>query len=268
MLSKEILDEIESGKISSRRQLYKKIGRSKKLLQWLNDQNILLPMIWNKEIFEKKLLHISDTRASENWNLTRLAKKYYGSWNSALANVRGNINRHTYSHLSDVDLIEKIYAFIKTFHRLPMREEFNGKHDDYPYWEAYVSRFNLKRWSDIFRLLDLSTITYYYDTKHGYGNIILFDSKVFLSRQEYLIAKYLVDQKIEYEKEVPYGNSHHIFDFYLPKFDVYIEYYGIGTSDYKKRIEDKRTFYNGRYVIEIFKHDNTVGKLALEVQRL
>lgn len=268
MLTKSILDEIESGTISSRRQLYKKVGRSKKLLQWLNDNEILIPVKWNKEMLDKEIGRLTDTRACSNWNLVRLAKKYYGSWNIALSNVNGTVNQHRYLHLSDSEMLETLYSFIRKFQRLPLREEFDGSTLERPYWESFVNRFHLKKWSNVFGLLNLSNITYYYDKKHGYGNVIPFNGDICLSRQEYLIAKYLVKNKIEYEKEFPYGNSNFIFDFYLPSFDVYIEYYGINTQDYKERIEEKRQFYDGRKVIEIFKHDNTVGKLASEVQRL
>ena len=41
LLDTNVLEKIEKGEIASRRQLYKFTGRSKKLLQWLNDNKVL-----------------------------------------------------------------------------------------------------------------------------------------------------------------------------------------------------------------------------------
>ena len=270
VLSEEILKKIKRGEITSRRQIYKIRGRSKKLIQWLNDNEILVPTKtkWSKERIIKEIQRQENPKAANDYNLAKQAWKHFGSWNNALYTATGKINQYRYTELSDEEMLKKITFFIKKFRRLPLREEFDGSSLDRPYWEAFIIRFNISKWSDVFGLIDLTGIEYYFDKKHGFGTVILFDEKVFLSRQEYLIAKYLVENSIDYEKEVPYGNSNYIFDFYLPKYNTYIEYYGIETSDYKKRIDEKRNFYNGRKVIEIFKHDNTIKKLDLEVQRL
>lgn len=272
MLSKNILDKIESGEIKSRRQLYRKVGRSKKLLNWLNNNNILIPNKWDKGRVKSELLKLERNlgripRANDDPNLTARAQKYYGKWNFALNEVFGNVNQRRYDHISDNELLDTIMKYIKKYQKLPLREEFDGSSDKRPYWEVYCNRFNVSKWSDIFGLLDLSNIKIF-PNNHGYGQVNIIEGIVFLSRQECLIGKYLIKNKINFEKEVPYGNSNHIFDFYLPDFDTYIEYYGISTEDYINRINEKRKFYSGRKVIEIFKHDNTISKLDSEVQRL
>lgn len=268
MLNKEILYKIENNEITSRRQLYKITGRSKKLLQWLNDNNILIPNVWTKEKFIYELKKTGKIKANENWNLYRLAKKYYGTWNKALEEVFGEVNQHRYTELTNEDLISKIRNFIIKYKRLPLREEFNGTTYDLPYYETIIKRLNVQKWSEVFKFIDLSNISYFYDNKHGTGKIIIDDDIVYFSSQEYLIGKYLKENNIKFEKEVPYKNCNYIFDFYLPNKDVYIEYYGLATKEYKQRIKEKQKKYSGRKVIEIFKHDNTIKKLALEVQRL
>lgn len=268
MLSKEILLKIENKEITSRRSLYSLVGRSKKLLQWLNDNEVLVPSVWTKEMFDFELKKLGKIKASENWNMFRLSKRFYGTWNNALESVLSEVNQHRYTHLSSEDLKQTIINYVIKYKRLPLREEFNGSSYIYPYWESIVKRLGVKKWSDIYGKIDLSNITYYNDKKHGTGRVYVFEGVVYLSHQEYLIGKYLTKNEISFEKEVPYENCNYIFDFYLKDFNVYIEYYGMGTPEYKLRIEEKRKMYNGRKVIEIFKHDNTINKLDLEVQRL
>ncbi len=273
MLEEKLLKEIENKVIISRRQLYKKIGRSKKLLIWLNDNKILIPKKWDKGRVKSSLLSLSKGLkrlpiASDNEQLTGRAQKYYGTWNNALRDVFGITNQRFHNHLKNDELLNLIIKHIKIYKTLPLRMQFDGKSKDYPYWEVYVYRFNLKKWSQIFSLIDLTNIKYYNNTKHGTGKIHILDGIVYLSHQEYLIGKYLTKNKINFEKEVPYKNCNYIFDFYLSDYNIYIEYYGLATKEYKDRIIKKRKYYNGRNVLEIFKHDNTIKKLDSKVQRL
>jgi hypothetical protein len=222
---------------------------------------------WDKEKVIIEIKELSNKlgrrpKASDNEATTCAAKHYFGSWNKALFEAIGSVNQKRH----DLNVEHYIIDFIKKYNRLPLREEFNGS--EWPYWETITLRLNVKRWSDIYTKIDLSNISYKASTRHGTGRIYILNGIVYLSRQEYLIGKYLEDTNIKFDKEVPYINSKHIFDFYLPDFDTYIEYYGMATNEYKKRILEKQKFYNGRNVIEIFKQDNTIKKLALEVQRL
>lgn len=202
-------------------------------------------------------------KSSENSRLTCRVQSAFGTWNNGLDAVFGKVNQHRYKE----DVIDSIKDFIIKYKRIPSREEFNGK--EFPFFGAILKKLGLKRWSDIFKEIDLTGITYYADSKHGTGKIYIEEGIVYLSRQEYLIGMWLNKNKIEFEKEFPYGNCNYVFDFYLPEKDVYIEYYGLShIKEYKDRIEEKRSYYNGRIVIEIMKHDNTIEKLSQEVQRL
>lgn len=250
--------------------LYNKVVRdfgswNKGLLAVFGKINMLYKSEKQAVIDEILTLYMQDKKipkASENERLVRLARTHFGSWNKALKSILGEVNQNRYGP----DIHKMIITFIKKYQRLPLREEFNGK--EWPYWESVTTTLGVKKWSDIFTKIDLKDIKYYYNTKHGYGLIFIYKGVTYLSREEYLIGKYLTDHFIKFEKEVPYGNANFLFDFYLIDYNVYIEYYGITTKDYKIGIENKRKKYNGRTVIEIFKHDNTIKKLALEVQRL
>lgn len=77
-----------------------------------------------------------------------------------------------------------------------------------------------------------------------YGNRTFFDGHIFLSDIELEIAKFLVDNSIEYEygKLYPFAHSRHrhSYDFYIKKIDLYVEYAGMkNTEFYDKRLEYK-----------------------------
>lgn len=275
ILNDEIMNMIESGEIASRGALFRHLGYiNHGLRHYMDRQGILIPNKWTKERFVKSMKQWRDEtgnmpKAMDDHTMLRLAKRFYGGWNNALVDIFGDTNQNSYGHLSDEELLQTIVDFVKKYQRLPLREEFDGKSESCPYWEAITTRFGLQRWSDVYKLVDLSGIRYYHDSKHGTGRIIVYNGVVYLSRQEYLIGKYLDSQGIVFQKEIPYGEeSSHIFDFFLVDFNVYIEYYGMETPEYKQRIKEKRSLYGDRNVIEIFKHENTVKRIASEVQRL
>ena len=270
-----ILEKVKNGEINSRRQIYRITGRSKKLLNYLNENKILIPKKWYIEtfIFEMKKFKEINNRipvANEHWNFVRLAKRFYGTWNNALNKIFGIVNQYRYDELTDEMLKKTIINFIKKFQRIPLREEFDGSSYEKPFWSAFINRIEIKKWSEIIKFCveGNKTIFHFSEKRNGFGRIILYNGKVYLSNKEYLIGKYLTENNIEFDKEVEYENAPYIFDFKLIKYNVFIEYYGIATDEYKARIEKKRKFYNGRKVIEIFKHENTIKKLDEEVQRL
>ena len=194
----------------------------------------------------------------------RSAQTRFGSWNKALRYAFGSVTQARYGELSNEDLLKVIRDFVVKYHRLPQRQEFDGK--SYPYFEAYTQRFGVRTWSEVLGLVDLEGLTYYAN-KHGYGKVFRHEGVTYLSREEYLIGKYLTECGIVFEKEVPYGNASYVFDFYLPEHGVYIEYYGIATPEYKGTIKCKQEAYDDREVIEIYKHDNTIKTLASKLHR-
>ncbi len=72
------------------------------------------------------------------------------------------------------------------------------------------------------------------------------DGHVVKSRGEALLDNWLNRQGIshEYERSITLGGEHLKYDWYLPDKDVYVEYWGLATQDYKKRREEKEKIYN------------------------
>lgn len=234
----------------------------------MDENNILMPDRWTKTTIAARMTDLYETlgrmpTSMDDRALAGHAKRKFGSWNQALMDVFGSINQARYDSYANEELLNILQKFIDDNGRVPRRDEFDGK--KYPYFEAYFHRFSKNKWGDIIMMVDTSRAKL---SKHGFGRVYVHNGIKYLSHGEYLIGKYLSDNNIAFEKEVPYENCGAIFDFFLPELNVYIEYYGIATPDYKARIAYKQSKYAGRRVIEIFKHDNTLKKLDSEVQRL
>lgn len=86
------------------------------------------------------------------------------------------------------------------------------------------------------------------------------------SRAEMSVANWLYARSIRYRYEVPVCG--YVPDFYLPDYDIYIEYWGLpNKSDYYKHMEEKSKTYraNGVKVINVFYKDlsnlnNVIGR--------
>lgn len=71
------------------------------------------------------------------------------------------------------------------------------------------------------------------------------DGHVVRSKGELIIDNYLHLLKIDhkYEKSIHIYGSKIKYDWYLPKYDVYIEYWGYGGKAYEKRKKEKLRLY-------------------------
>jgi hypothetical protein len=204
-------------------------------------------------------------KSTDSYRLTCAAQSVFGGWNKALKAVFGIVNQSRYN-LSETEALLLVKNFVVKYQRLPLRQEFDGK--THVYYESILNACNASKWSEVIAKVDLSDVRYFH-SKFGTGKKFVIDGITYLSNQEKLIGEYLRSQNITFEKEVPYNNCSYVFDFYLPEYDAYIEYYGLSDdATYKARIALKQAKYAGRRVIEIYKHHNTINKLSEEVQRL
>jgi hypothetical protein len=95
------------------------------------------------------------------------------------------------------------------------------------------------------------------------------NTKAFKSNKEAFIAKYFDQKKIKYiyEKELRLGRSKLHPDFFLPEFDVYVEYWGKwpGDFDYRKECNLKRKTYSDydKQLVELYP-DNLISSHQLD----
>jgi len=71
------------------------------------------------------------------------------------------------------------------------------------------------------------------------------DGHLVKSKGELIIDNYLYLLKIEhfYEKSIKIYGSKIKYDWYLPKYDIYMEYWGYGGKKYEKRKKEKLRLY-------------------------
>jgi hypothetical protein len=73
--------------------------------------------------------------------------------------------------------------------------------------------------------------------KSKYSYISWFNNHICRSDAEYILANFLVKNDIEYIYEKKYDNSKYRCDFYLTKYEIYIEYLGMKPKSYVKKIK-------------------------------
>jgi hypothetical protein len=101
------------------------------------------------------------------------------------------------------------------------------------------------------------------------------DGTVVQSEGERRIAEWLADQGISYRYDSKFrilGEFQIRPDFYLPELDVYIEYWGLDTPQYKMSMFKKQTLYQqeGKRLISVFPADlpRLGALLAAKLRRL
>ena len=101
-----------------------------------------------------------------------------------------------------------------------------------------------------------------------YGQEIEYQGIIFKSKSQFQIAKYLSKHSIEYVYQKPYIGSHRKkTDFYLPKYNCYIEYTGMmDMYDYTQNINKKKklALQNGMNVF----FSSSVSKIKEYIRRL
>ncbi len=95
------------------------------------------------------------------------------------------------------------------------------------------------------------------------------DGKLVQSDGERLIAEYLTEHRVNYryDERLQIINGYAIRpDFYLPEFDVYIEYWGMDTTDYKIAMLKKQKLYQqeGKKLISLSFRDKPRLREILE----
>lgn len=86
--------------------------------------------------------------------------------------------------------------------------------------------------------------------KTSYGNIRYFNNHICRSNGEYFIAKKLFENKIDYVYEKKYPNSNLICDFYINKYDLYVEYTGMLKDFMRKNQPNIYNVYKDRFDVK------------------
>lgn len=268
----ELMARLARGEFPSRRAFYRAAGgRTRHTVDWLDRHGFLMPATRNREDVRRALrrrarqLGRLPEESEVEADLVAAARRKFGSWAEGLFQATGDPGLDRFGHLADEDLLGLIREYACRHQRLPKAHLFDGV--VYPPAALYTARFGVRTWDEVLALVDLTGVRTF--DQGGWGTVRVDRGHVYLSHRAYLIGRYLTDQGIAFRQSVPAGDgSGFTFDFYLPERDCYVIVHGAGKPEPQAVITARRVRDAGSRVVEIFPHDNTVGTLATEVQRL
>jgi hypothetical protein len=270
-ISPELMARLASGEFPSRRAFYRAAGgRTSHTVDWLDQHGWLMPATRTREDVRRALRRRANQLgrlpdpAEVDAGLVAAAGRKFGSWTEALFQATGDPGLERYRHLANDDLLGLIRDFAVRYQRLPAAAVFDGI--AYPPVALYITRFGVRTWDEVLGLVDLTGVRTF--DQGGWGTVRIDRGHVYLSRRAYLIGRYLTDQGIVFQQSVPGDSADFVFDFFLPDRDCYVVLHDAGTPEPRALAAASRARAASHRVVDIFPHDNTVGKLATEVQRL
>jgi len=135
----------------------------------------------------------------------------------------------------------------------------NLKHNNLnDFTESIINSIDLKRFSELQPYINSRIIQHHFNVNRdelknnfiqklnfnpfdsNYGTLIYHQNHRFKSIKEYSLAIFFEKKSIDYLYEINYPNSNRKCDFYIPKMDLYIEYFGM--LDGKKKIKENSIF--------------------------
>lgn len=171
---------------------------------------------------------------------------------------------------NEENLIKKIFTNNSSVNIEEYLDRISNKIINYKYKELYKPYDLLKSFVNI-NILNKFGIKYIYDkiiknnpqtfkykkinfirNKYGYLSITL-KGELLKSKGEYDFYQLLINNNIDYIIGKRYPNSTYMYDFYLPKFDAYIEIAGMmKDQNYKEKMDLKKEKFNS-IIIENYK---------------
>jgi len=171
---------------------------------------------------------------------------------------------------NEENLIKKIFTNNNSVNIEEYLDRISNKIINYKYKELYKPYDLIKSFVNI-NILNKFGIKYIYDkiiknkpqtfkykkinfirNKYGYLSITL-KGELLKSKGEYDFYQLLINNNIDYIIGKRYPNSTYMYDFYLPKFDAYIEIAGMmKDQNYKEKMDLKKEKFNS-IIIENYK---------------
>lgn len=213
--------------------------RQQKWLKSLSESDILMNKDSNSSFYFKN-------KFSNNWILEAINKSFF--CNKELLKI-------SLMNSNDLDTFcEQIYFNKKIFSVNELSTIFNSKllHDYFDSNKKELKETLLKKYGTL-------------PTK--FGNIRYFNGHICRSNGEFYIANKLYENNISYTYEKKYPNSTLISDFYIEKYEIYVEYLGFLKNDfmntynqeicteYKNRVDSKIKFCKENNIKFIFESD-------------
>jgi hypothetical protein len=166
-----------------------------------------------------------------NYKSPQYYQKYYENWIDKFIEENSFKNKEEVKFfLSFPNYKDLIDYMIKNYRITDIIIYLKGKLISFYYESSFKEMFTY-----------LTNINPYIRSK--FGRMRYFNNHLCRSDGEFIIAKFLVENNIEYQYEKKYENSIKRCDFYLTKYDFYIEYTGMSNIEsFRVKYETKKEF--------------------------
>jgi len=172
--------------------------------------------------------------------------------------IQSKKNSYDYVNSSSIDLVSRTSFLEKTKKIILEGLVFDNINS---FIDFVISTIDIKRYSDIQPYICSKIIqnkynvskniirdvfyskTFYTLAKQTYGVPVYHKGNRFKSIKEYEIAIFLEENKVDYVYENYYPNKKYKFDFFIPKHEIYIEYYGMLDGKNINNLNSIQKFY-------------------------
>lgn len=184
---------------------------------------------WKKSLSKSK--GITWTNSDKSNSFSKLEERYGSKWlsyhiKSLSKKATSEVNHKTIKSLNIISAfnnIDEIESYIYNLSFSCLLENITGP----LCYILNMSHIEIKsEWCKRNNVVNIKSI---------YGNIFYDNGKYYKSDKEYIIGKLLDSLKIDFKVNVKYPNTSRITDFYLPKYDLYIEYMGMTNDSYEEK---------------------------------
>lgn len=208
---------------------------------------------FSKEICIKKYGEIEGIKIwkkrQDKW-MKSLKNSNYDGYSGKSIKIKDKIKKYNIERLVNSLTIKNKNLFIELFKKSNTIEDFIANYSD-----TFDEQDNLSLYKIMLPIKKLKILHEFYNTsenhimsliipkiariKSMYSFYSWFNNHICRSDGEYIIANFLFKNNINYIYEKNYENSTYKCDFYLPKYNIYIEYLGMikkNQNPYKTKL--------------------------------
>ena len=224
----------------------------------LGDISYLLKYKVLEEIYNTNRLDMLDYLINNyefNYNTPEYYQKNYENWVDKFIEDNSFKNKEEVKFLLSFNIYEDLINFMVENYRITdIIIYLKGKLISFYYKTSFKDMFNY-----------LTSIDPCIKSK--FGRMRYFNNHLCRSDGEFIIAKFLLDNNIEYQYEKKYKNSLKRCDFYLTKHDLYIEYTGMSNiKSCKIKYDIKKEFCLNNKLKCIF--SNNIDEIKIKIKEI
>ena len=208
--------------------------------KWTKEE-IINSIILFTELHNKLPTHNDFNKSQTKYPCPKTVLKYFPTWNSALDST--GLSTIVGQTLSKEEAIKRINDFYTLYNRIPCVRDCSNNDYTLPSYG-----FLYKHFGSFNKAIIAAGLEPNLPGNFGFPTFAK-DNRLYRSRGEAYFVDYFLFSKEEYKYELPYGNGW-LYDFYLPKYDLYIEITaGLRPERLQEKLEfNKKLFRNFKVI--------------------